>query len=95
MHLARKAGADDRAVELKKPMGLVLDEDKQGNVFVVSIDKDGRADKSGKIFVGDQVKMVSATFGDDLWSCEGVGLTRVLSCIKVIDSFLCIISYYI
>jgi len=27
--------------------------------------------------------MVSATFGDDLWSCRGVGLTRVLSAIKV------------
>ena len=27
--------------------------------------------------------MVSATFGDDLWSCRGVGLTRVLSCINV------------
>jgi hypothetical protein len=27
--------------------------------------------------------MVSATFGDDMWTCQGVGLTRVLSCIKV------------
>ena len=79
----RKAGADDRMVELKKPLGLVLDEDPEGNVFVTSIDANGRAEKSGKVFVGDQVMMVSATFGDDLWSCEGVGLTRVLSCIKV------------
>ena len=27
--------------------------------------------------------MVSATFGEDMWSCRGVGLTRVLSCIAV------------
>jgi len=79
----RKAGADDRMIELKKPMGLELDEDPDGNVFVKSIEPNGRAEKSGKVFVGDQVMMVSATFGDDLWSCEGVGLTRVLSCIKV------------
>jgi len=64
-------------------LGLVLDEDKNGNVFVTSIDANRRAEKSGKVFVGDQVMMVSATFGDDLWSCEGVGLTRVLSCITL------------
>jgi len=80
---ARRSGAQDRMVELKKPMGLELDEDKEGNVFIKSIEPKGRADKTGMVFVGDQVKMVSATFGDDLWSCEGVGLTRVLSCIKV------------
>jgi hypothetical protein len=80
---ARKSGAGERTVELKKPMGMELDEDSQGNVFVKSIDPLSRADKAGVIFVGDQIKMVSATFGDDMWSCEGVGLTRVLSCIKV------------
>lgn len=72
-----------RLVELRKPMGLELDEDKDGNVFVKSIDAGGRAEKSGKVFVGDYIKMVSATFGDDMWTCQGVGLTRVLSCIKV------------
>lgn len=79
----RKASAEDRMVELRKPLGLELDEDKEGNVFVKSIEKNGRADKAGVVFVGDRVAMVSATFGDDLWSCRGVGLTRVLSCIKV------------
>ena len=64
------------------PMGLELDEDKEGNVFVKSIDKNGRADKSGKVFVGDRVAMVSATFGDDMWSARGVGLNRVLVSIK-------------
>lgn len=79
----RRASATDRVVELKKPMGMELDEDKDGNVFVKSIEKGGRADKSGLVFEGDYVTMVSATFGDDLWTCRNVGLTRVLSCIKV------------
>lgn len=33
--------------------------------------------------VGDVVTMVSATFGEDMWTCRGVGLSRVLSCIQV------------
>lgn len=80
---ARSAGADDRIVEIKLPLGLELDEDKEGNVFVKSIEKGGRAEKTGKVFVGDIVAMSSATFGDDMWSCRGVGLTRVLASIKV------------
>jgi hypothetical protein len=27
--------------------------------------------------------MCSATFGDEMWSCRGVGLTRVLAAIRV------------
>jgi hypothetical protein len=42
----------------------------------------GRAEKTGKVFVGDRVAMVSATFGEDLWSCRGVGLGRVMTTIK-------------
>lgn len=79
----RKASAADRMVELRKPLGLTLDEDKDGNVFVKEVEKGGRAEKSGMVFVGDIVTMSSATFGDDMWSCRGVGLTRVLSTIKV------------
>lgn len=59
----RQAGADERTVELLLPMGLELDEDKEGNVFVKSIEKGGRAEKTGKVFVGDIVAMASATFG--------------------------------
>lgn len=32
---------------------------------------------------GDIVTMCSATFGDQMWSCRGVGLTRVLAAIRV------------
>lgn len=42
-----------RMVELRKPMGLELDEDEEGNVFVKSIEKGGRAEKTGSVFVGD------------------------------------------
>lgn len=79
----RKANAEDRVIEIPMPIGLELDEDKDGNVFVKSIDKGGRADKTGKVFVGDIVAMASATFGDDMWSCRGVGLSRVLTTIKM------------
>jgi len=79
----RQAGADERTVELLLPMGMDLDEDKDGNVYVKSIEKGGRAEKSGKVFVGDIIAMASATFGDEMWSCRGVGLGRVTSTIKV------------
>jgi hypothetical protein len=32
---------------------------------------------------GDIVTMCSATFGDEMWSTRGVGLTRVLAAIRV------------
>ena len=79
---ARQAGADDRMVEILLPLGLELDEDKEGNVFVKSIEKNGRAERTGKVFVGDIVAMASATFGEEMWSCRGVGLTRVMATIK-------------
>ena len=55
-------------------------------VFVKSIEKNSRAEATGKVFVGDIVAMASATFGDDMWSCRGVGLTRVMSVIKMRNS---------
>lgn len=35
------------------------------------------------IFIGDRIAMASATFGDDMWSCRGVGLSRVLTTIRM------------
>jgi C-terminal processing protease CtpA/Prc len=54
-----------------------LDEDSNGNVFVKSIDKGGRAEKSGKIFVGDIVAMAGSTFG---------GTTSMERCVALIDT---------
>ena len=78
----RQADAGDRVVELRMPLGIELDEDKEGNVFVKKVEPTGRAAKTGMVFEGDYVSMVSATFGDDLWSARGVGLNRVLVTIK-------------
>mmetsp|Transcript_188 Transcript_188/g.286 ORF Transcript_188/g.286 Transcript_188/m.286 type:complete len:206 (-) Transcript_188:425-1042(-) len=80
---ARQAGADDRVVELRRPLGVVLEEDDQGNVYVEAIAPKGNAARTGQVQVGDVVTMCSATFGDQMWSCRGAGLTRVLAAIRV------------
>merc|ERR1712127_22037 len=43
----------------------------------------GNAARSGLVKEGDIVTMCSATFGSQMWSCRGVGLTRVLAAIRV------------
>lgn len=42
---ARKASATDRVVELNKPLGLVLEEDDKGNVYVADLQAGGNAAK--------------------------------------------------
>lgn len=80
---SRSAGVDDRVVELKRPLGLVLNEDKSGNVYVETVAPRGNAARTGMVKEGDIVTMCSATFGDQMWSTRGAGLTRVLSAIRV------------
>jgi len=80
---ARSAGLDDRVVELKRPLGVVLNEDNDGNVYVEQVAPKGNAARTGLVKEGDIVTMCSATFGGDMWSCRGVGLTRVLAAIRV------------
>lgn len=80
---SRSASQGDNLVELKRPLGLVLDEDDEGNVFVQTVAPRGNAARSGLIQEGDVVTMCSATFGDEMWSTRGVGLTRVLAAIRV------------
>lgn len=80
---SRSAGVDDRVVELKRPLGLVLNEDDNGNVYVETIAPRGNAARTGIVKEGDIVTMCSATFGDQMWSTRGVGLTRVLAAIRV------------
>lgn len=64
-------------------MGIVLDEDDNGNVYVQTVAPKGNAARSGLVKEGDLVTMCSATFGNEMWSCRGVGLTRVLAAIRV------------
>jgi len=80
---ARYAGPGENFVELKRPLGLVLDQDDTGNVYVQTVAPKGNAARAGTIKEGDIVTMCSATFGDQMWSTRGVGLTRVLAAIRV------------
>merc|ERR1712045_193142 len=80
---ARNAGIEDNVVELRRPLGLILKEDRDGNVYVETIAPKGNAARKGGVRVGDIVTMCSATFGNDMWSTRGVGLTRVLAAIRV------------
>jgi C-terminal processing protease CtpA/Prc len=80
---SRSADSGDNLVELKRPLGLVLDQDDSGNVFVQTVAPKGNAARSGLVKEGDIVTMCSATFGDQMWSTRGVGLTRVLAAIRV------------
>lgn len=80
---SRSAVTGDNLVEMKRPLGLVLDEDDNGNVFVATVAAKGNAARSGMVKEGDIVTMCSATFGKQMWSTRGVGLTRVLAAIRV------------
>mmetsp|Transcript_21731 Transcript_21731/g.28102 ORF Transcript_21731/g.28102 Transcript_21731/m.28102 type:complete len:196 (+) Transcript_21731:99-686(+) len=80
---SRSAGAEDNLIQMVRPLGLILNEDEQGNVYVETVAPKGNAARSGKVREGDIVTMCSATFGDQMWSCRGVGLSRVLAAIRV------------
>jgi len=80
---ARFAGANDRVVELNRPLGLVLEEDEDGNVYVGAVAPKGNAARNGGVKPGDIVTMCSATFGDQMWTTRGAGLTRVLAAIRL------------
>jgi hypothetical protein len=84
---SRSASVGDNLVELRRPLGIVLNEDDNGNVFVETLAPKGNAARSGLVKEGDIVTMCSATFGNEMWSCRGVGLTRVLAAIRVSDFY--------
>ena len=46
---SRSAGAGDNLVELVRPIGVVLDQDDNGNVFVETLAPNGNAARSGKV----------------------------------------------
>jgi len=80
---SRSAGTEDNLVELVRPLGLVLNQDEYGNVYVETVAPKGNAARTGKVKEGDIVTMCSATFGEEMWSTRGVGLPRVLAAIRV------------
>ena len=80
---AREAGALDRTVTIRKPLGLILDANADGDVYVKEIVKGGNAEAIGGVKVGDTIAMASATFGGQMWSTRGVGLQRVMRAVEV------------
>jgi hypothetical protein len=90
----RDARPGDRKVTFRKPnaategisLGLKFKE-KFGKQVVIDKIVPGteasRLQKQGKIAVGDEVTMVSATFGDEMWSARGVGKMRLEKSIAV------------
>ena len=53
-------GCSRYSIKVKRPLGLVLEEDKQGNIFVAEVIEDGNSAKTGLVNVGDQLLYVSA-----------------------------------
>ena len=46
---SRSAGAEDNVVQLVKPLGLVLNADQKGNVYVETVAPKGNAARTGKV----------------------------------------------
>ena len=59
---SRQADSEDRVVELVRPLGLVLNDDDQGNVYVETVAPRGNAARSGMVCV------VVGSTGDTLLS---------------------------
>ena len=76
------AGQGDRVVEVFKPLGCILEEDQKGDVFVAEVTPGSNGADAG-LKVGERISMVSATFGNELWSTQGAGLSRVQRAIQV------------
>ena len=48
---SRQAGNDDNVVELTRPLGLVLNQDDDGNVYVETVAPRGNAARTGKVCI--------------------------------------------
>jgi len=90
----RSARPGDRKVSFRKPnaatqgimLGLKFREGWGKAVFIDKIvpnTEAARLKASGKIKEGDEIVMVSATFGDEMWSCRGSGKYRLEKSIAV------------
>ena len=90
----RYARTGDRKVTFRKPntatkslqLGLRFRESFGKAVYIDKIlpgTEAARLEREGKIRVGDEITMVSATFGDEMWSCRGSGKYRLEKSISV------------
>jgi hypothetical protein len=48
---SRSAGVEDNVVELLRPLGLILNEDENGNVYVETVAPKGNAARTGRVRV--------------------------------------------
>ena len=90
----REAQPGDRKVTFRKPnqatqglqLGLQFRESFGKAVYIDKIlpnSEAARLEKQGQIKKGDEIVMVSATFGDEMWSARGVGKYRLEKSIAV------------
>jgi len=90
----RDARPGDRKVTFRKPnaatqgivLGLKFRESFGKGVFIDKIvagTEAARLEQQGKLKVGDEITMVSATFGDEMWSARGIGKYRLEKSIAV------------
>ena len=69
----------DYMVELEQPIGITFARGRKGDMYVLSVDKEGSAHASNLVSVGDVVRKTSAVYGDEMW--EAKDYRRVLSAI--------------
>jgi len=90
----RDARPGDKKVTFRKPnaatqgivLGLKFKENFGKAVFIDKIvagTEAARLESQGKLKVGDEITMVSATFGDEMWSARGIGKYRLEKSIAV------------
>ncbi|CEM04295.1 unnamed protein product [Vitrella brassicaformis CCMP3155] len=78
----RTVGQNQMMIELQKPLGIEWNQDEFGNVYVRKLTPGGNADQSGAIKPGNQLLMVSAAWGDEMWSTKGSGVNMVETAIR-------------
>jgi hypothetical protein len=69
-------GCSRYAVIIKKPLGMYLETDKQGNIFVAELIPGGAAEASGLINVGDRLLATSAIVFNSSMDYGGVSVKK-------------------
>ncbi|KAG6541521.1 hypothetical protein Mapa_017043 [Marchantia paleacea] len=70
-----KINLDEYMVTLDKPVGIRFAQTLSGKVYVEALAKNGNADKTRIVMIGDVLKKTSAVFGDQLWDVNDFGRT--------------------
>jgi hypothetical protein len=81
---SRSAGIDDRVVELKRPLGLVLQQDDDGNVYVETVAPRGNAGRTGQV----------SCWSLDCASYKYGGLDRIIAIVRGLLLFDALLSLY-